>query len=349
MEPKRQTVAIDVMGGDRGLPSMIDGIARAIQLFGDQIEDLILVGDEPQISKLIASKRLIFSSRHIEILPTTEEISMDDKPMFALRHKKSASMFAAIDLLKNKQVDGVLSCGNTACLVAGGTLKLRMMPGVDRPALATVIPNPSHPFVLIDVGANPSTSAKSFVHNAVLGTQYYNTAINNMECPRVGLLTIGTEEGKGSDVVKEAHELLKRVNGRINYCGLIEGFQLFEGSVDVVVCDGFVGNILLKTIESLAKTFQKVLKKELVKSPLRLLGAVLASGAFRALKASITPDKFSGAPLLGLNGIVVKSHGSSSSEAIAHALVLTFKLAKLSHQNSFSDAIEKINSHLESK
>ena len=119
--------------------------------------------------------------------------------------------------------------------------------------------------------------------------------------------------------------------------------------MDVVVCDGFVGNILLKTIESLAKTFQKVLKKELVKSPLRLLGAVLASGDFRALKASITPDKFSGAPLLGLNGIVVKSHGSSSSEAIAHALVLTFNLAKLSHQNSFSDAIEKINSHLEYK
>jgi glycerol-3-phosphate acyltransferase PlsX len=342
-EPQRQVVAIDVMGGDTGILAMIEGICLAVKLFPNGIGDLVLVGDKTEIERQLAPYRSVFQDRRVEICHASESIGMAEKPMHALRYKKDSSMFKAIDLLKENRVSGVLSCGNTGCLVAGGALKLRAMPGIDRPALATAIPALANHFVLIDVGANPSTSAKSFVHNAVLGALYYKAAVNPNKNPCVGLLTIGTEEGKGSETVCEAHEMLKKINGEINYCGLIEGFHLFNGEIDVVVCDGFVGNILLKAIEALAETIKNYVKSEMKKNLLRMIGAFLASGAFRAMKRDLTADKYGGAPLLGLNGIVVKSHGSSSAEAVAHALRLTFKLSQMSNEHFLSNAIERVN------
>jgi glycerol-3-phosphate acyltransferase PlsX len=343
MKPKGQIVAIDVMGGDAGVPLMISGIKDSLRLFPDEIENLILVGDESEIAEQISLCKCDFSSRKVEICHASESINMAEKPMSALRNKKESSMFKAIDLLRDDRVSGVLSCGNTGCLVAGGTLKLRTMPGIDRPALATVIPAPNHHFVLIDVGANPATSTMSFVHNAVMGSMYYKTAISPEKNPRVGLLTNGTEEGKGSETICEAHEMLKKINGKINYYGLIEGFQLFDDEVDVVLCDGFVGNILLKTMEALAATIKNYVKSEMKKTLFRIIGAALANGAFRAMKKMLNSDKFGGAPLLGLNGIVVKSHGSSSSEAVAHALRLTFRLSKAKSENFLGSAIERVN------
>ncbi|MDR3144340.1 MAG: phosphate acyltransferase PlsX [Puniceicoccales bacterium] len=337
-----QAVAIDVMGGDGGVPRVMSGIALAVKLFPEEIGNLILVGDEREISgQLLRSKRLL--EKNIAICHASQAIDMSEKPMCALRYKKDSSMFKAIGLLKESRASGILSCGNTSCLVAGGTLKLRMMPGIDRPALATVIPAPTKHFVLIDVGANPSTSTRSFIHNAVMGSLYYKTAVNASAEPRVGLLTIGTEEGKGSESVREAHDTLKKISGEINYIGLVEGFQLFDDIVDVVVCDGFVGNILLKTMEALAGTIKNYVRAEMKKNFLRIIGGILAGGAFRAMKRDLTADKYGGAPLLGLNGTVVKSHGSSSAEAVAHALRLTFRLSKISSKNFLSNAIEKAN------
>jgi glycerol-3-phosphate acyltransferase PlsX len=221
-----------------------------------------------------------------------------------------------------------------------------MIPGVARPALASVIPAPANHFILIDVGANPATSIKSFVHNAVLGSLYYMAAINQNAQPRVGLLTIGTEEGKGGTCICEAHEMLKKVGSEINYCGLVEGFQLFNDVVDVVICDGFVGNILLKAIEGLSKAIKDHIRRRMKKNPLRMLGAWLAGGAFREIGRDLTADRYCGAPLLGLNGIVVKSHGSSSQEAIANALRLTFKLSKMNSKHFMSNAIERANALL---
>jgi glycerol-3-phosphate acyltransferase PlsX len=331
------------MGGDAGVSLMIKGMECSLRLFPDEIGALILVGDEVEIGDRISSCSRILRDKVVEVCHASDSIEMTEKPMSALRNKKESSMFKAIGLLKEGKVDGILSCGNTACLVAGGTLKLRMMPGIDRPALATVIPAPSHRFVLVDVGANPSTSPISFVHNAVMGSAYHKTAIDTTENPRVGLLTIGTEEGKGSETICEAHEMLKKINGEINYRGLIEGFQLFDDEVDVVLCDGFVGNVLLKTMESLAKTIKNYIKSEMKRNILRMIGAVLAGGAFRAMKRYLTADRYGGAPLLGLNGVVVKSHGSSSAEAVAHALRLTFRLSNTDRERHLCDAIERVN------
>jgi glycerol-3-phosphate acyltransferase PlsX len=343
MKSSEQVVAVDVMGGDAGVSQVIKGIARALKLFPNEIGNLVLVGDEDEIARQISSIKFPSLGKCIEICHAPQTINMAEKPMSALRNKKDSSMLKAIGLLKDGKVAGILSCGNTGCLVAGGTLRLRTMPGIDRPALATVIPAPGNHFVLIDVGANPSTSTINFVHNAAMGSLYYQNAVDSTKRPRVGLLTIGTEEGKGGEAIGEAHEMLKKINGEINYCGLIEGFQLFNDAVDVVVCDGFVGNILLKTIEALAGTIKNYVKAEMTKNPLRMLGAILANGAFRAMKRDLTADRYGGAPLLGLNGTVVKSHGSSSPEAVAYALRLTFRLAKIDNERILNVAIEKIN------
>jgi glycerol-3-phosphate acyltransferase PlsX len=337
-----RVVAVDVMGGDGGVSLVMGGVALAAKLFPAEIGKLVLVGDGNEIEKHLSRCKHL-SHGNVSICHASQAIDMSEKPMCALRYKKDSSMFRAIGLLKESNVSGVLSCGNTSCLVAGGTLKLRTMPGIDRPALATVIPAPVKHFVLIDVGANPSTSTRSFVHNAIMGALYYSTAVDASVSPRVGLLTIGTEEGKGSESVREAHELLKKVSGEINYVGLVEGFQLFDNIVDVVVCDGFVGNILLKTIEALAGTIKNYVRAEMKKSFLRMIGGILAGGAFRAMKRDLSADRYGGAPLLGLNGTVVKSHGSSSAEAVAHALRLTFRLSKISSGKFLSNAIENAN------
>jgi glycerol-3-phosphate acyltransferase PlsX len=251
-------------------------------------------------------------------------------------------MFRAIELVRDGHADGMLSCGNTGCLMAGGTLRLRTMPGIDRPALCTMIPAPEHAFALIDVGANPSSTAKNLVHNAVLGAHYFRTVMNS-ENPRIVLLTIGTEEGKGSDLICEAHRLLKLASKDVNYVGPIEGFQLFENVVDVVVCDGFVGNILLKSLEAVARTVKAYIKCEIRKNPLRMLGAALAAGAFSDIKTQLNPDKFNGAPFLGLNGTVIKSHGSSSVEGISSALKLACKTARATKFGNLGELIERVN------
>ncbi|MDR1595897.1 MAG: phosphate acyltransferase PlsX [Puniceicoccales bacterium] len=336
-------VAIDVMGGDGGAPLVMGGVARAVELFPREIGRLVLVGDKNEIARHLVHYARVARER-IEICHASQSIDMGEKPMSALRGKKDSSMFRAVGLLADGKVAGVLSCGNTGCLVASGTFKLRTMAGIDRPALASVIPSPDNHFVLIDVGANPSTSPLSFVQNAVMGSLYYKTAVNKNRNPRVGLLTIGTEEGKGSETIREAHGMLKKINGEINYCGLIEGFQLFKDGVDVVLCDGFVGNILLKTIEALAGTIKNYVKARMKKNLLRMLGAFLAGGAFRDMGKDLTADRYGGAPLLGLNGTVVKSHGSSSVEAVAYALLLTFRLVGVGNEHALSDSIGRVNS-----
>src|SRR5690606_15812673 len=255
----------------------------------------------------------------ISILHASEVIAMGDKPLQAIKRKKDSSMVRAIELVKSGQANVVLSCGNTGSLMAGGTIKLRTLEGVDRPALATVIPNQKKHFILIDAGANPEARPEHLVHNAILGSIYCRIALG-VESPRVGLLTIGTEEGKGNELTHLTHELLKRIRPMINYTGPIEGCHVFEYQVYVVVCDGFVGNILLKTCESLFHTLKGYLKDELTRTPVRKLGALLAMGAFKEMKAQLNPDTYGGAPLLGLKGNVLKAHGSSNRIAIMNAI-----------------------------
>jgi len=190
---------------------------------------------------------------------------------------------------------------------------------VERPALAVAIPREGGYFILIDAGANPTSEALHLMHNAVMGSNYAR-AVLGAEKPRVGLLTIGTEEGKGTPLTNEAHELLKKTTGVINYTGPLEGFQIFRDHVDVVVCDGFVGNSMLKSWESMAKFIRNLLTEELKRNPLRAAGYVLAKGAFDAMKERLNPDRYGGAPLLGVRGNILKAHGSSNRYAWASAI-----------------------------
>lgn len=312
-----QRIAVDAMGGDLGPAEVVEAVRLALSRLPNLLP-ITLVGDELLLRPLIASAGLS-SHPSVALHHASEVITMEDGVMNAIKGKRDASMFRAMELVKSGQASAVVSTGNTKIMVAAGTLKLRTLDGVERPALAPVLPRENGHFVLIDAGANPDASAQHLVHNSILGTHYCRVVLG-VERPRVGLLTIGTEEGKGNALIAEAHEALKRLGGLINYVGPVEGFQVFCDEVDVVVCDGFVGNICLKSWESLSKFFSGLLREKLRANPLRAAGAFLAQGAFAELKARIKPERYGGAPLLGLRGVMLKAHGSSNREAIMNAI-----------------------------
>ncbi|MAV39006.1 MAG: phosphate acyltransferase PlsX [Puniceicoccaceae bacterium] len=313
------TIAVDVMGSDKGPTEFV----RALVYLKSQESlhsDLILVGRKKLIERMIAVKDRYLQKERLEILDASEVISMDEKPIAALKQKKDSSMLKAIELVKSKRADAMVSCGNTGAMMAGGTLRLRPIEGVERPALAAIIPSKKDPFIFLDVGANPESDPKHLVHNAILGSHYARARLG-IQSPRVGLLTIGTEQGKGTATIAKTHSYLSQLSESINYTGLIEGFQLFDGDIDVVVCDGFVGNILLKSSESLFSLIGETIKKELLRNIKRKIGAALSASAFKNMKAQLNPDERSGAPLLGLNGHIIKSHGSSNAVAIASSII----------------------------
>lgn len=311
-----RTIAVDVMGSDQGPLEVIEGVKLALEQY-PEISALALVGIQSEIETFL-KKCGISGHPKLSIKHASEVVAMDDKPTQSLR-KKDASMMVALDLVKAGECAAMLSCGNTGSLMAGATIKLRPMPGVERPALSTVVPSKDHLFILIDAGANPDTNPKQLVHNAILGSIHCKVELG-IEKPKVGLLTIGTEEGKGTERIQETHKYLKSLGDLINYSGLIEGFHVFEREVDVVVCDGFVGNILVKTCESIFHILKDLFIKELTANLLRRLGAILCLGAFKSIKHKFNPDRFGAAPLLGINGIVLKAHGSSNRWGIMNAI-----------------------------
>jgi glycerol-3-phosphate acyltransferase PlsX len=311
-------IAVDAMGGDLGPDEVVAAAKLALEKHPD-LNPVTLVGNEAILAPLLVKFGLKVGPR-LSIHHAPEVITMDDKPLVALKRKKDSSMVHAIELVKSGEAAGVVSCGNTGALMAAGTLRLRTLEGVSRPALAAVVPREGGHFVLVDVGANPEARPEHLVHNAILGS-HYSRVILGVESPRVGLMTIGTEEGKGNALSAETGELLKRIGTLVNYAGPIEGFHVFAEHVDVVVCDGFVGNIMIKSWESLVRFFSDVLRTELKANPMRAAGALLSRGAFRALRDRISPERYSGAPLLGLNGIVLKAHGSANRQAIENALL----------------------------
>jgi glycerol-3-phosphate acyltransferase PlsX len=310
-------IAVDSMGGDLGPAEVVAAVQLALQQIPD-LRPIILVGDEAILDPLLAEHGLVRNER-LSVLHAAETVTMEDSPMVVLRRKKDSSMVRAIELVKNGEADVVVSCGNTGALMTVGTLRLRTIDGVTRPALAAVVPRKGGHFILIDAGANPEAKAEHLVHNAILGSHYCRVVLG-VESPRVGLMTIGTEEGKGNALISEANEMFKRIGTVVNYCGPIEGFQVFEEHVDVVVCDGFVGNVMLKTWESLVSFVRGILRDELSSNLLRKAGAWLSKGAFEALKQRINPERYGGAPLLGLKGNILKAHGSSNRRAILSAI-----------------------------
>lgn len=341
------------MGGDLGPAEVVAAVKLALNQF-PHLNPITLVGDEEKLGPLMAKAGLRQNSR-LSLVHASEVITMDDKPLMALKKKRDSSMVRAIELVKNGDAGVVVSCGNTGALMAGGTLRLRTMEGIARPALAAVVPREGGHFVLIDAGANPEARPEHLVHNAVLGSHYCRVMLG-VTNPRVGLMTIGTEEGKGNALIAETNEQLKRVSGIINYAGPIEGFHVFAehddgvsngqapaGGVDVVVCDGFVGNIMVKSWESLVRFFSCILRDELKANPVRATGAWLSRGAFHALRERVNPERYGGAPLLGLRGNIFKAHGSSNRHAIKSAVRAANEIIKAEMNHRIEADIARVN------
>ena len=320
-EAQKRTIAIDAMGGDKGPEEVVKAVRLALNK-GLSHLSLVLVGQEDLLRQHLKAHRLEGEPR-VSVAHASEVIGMDEKGVAAYKRKKDSSMVRAIEMVKDGRAQAAVSCGNTSALTACSTLSLRRLPGVERPALASVWPSRQQHFVILDVGANPASEPEHFVHNAVLGSHFCRLTLGR-ERPRTGLLSIGTEESKGHKTIQQANELLRAVGDLINYKGPIEGFDVFENEVDVIVCDGFTGNVLLKTCESLSKTLRSIVKDEVLgkpwRHPWRMAGGVLIRGAFKNVKERLNPDRYAGAPLLGLQGNVIKSHGSSNMHGIASAI-----------------------------
>lgn len=323
-------LALDVMGGDHGPGVVVAGALSALEST-PAIRELILVGNEKE---MLAARPDLVGRDRVRLLSASEVVTMEDGPMEVLRRKKDSSMARAVELVASEQADAVLSCGNTGCLLAASTIKLRRLRGLDRPGIATVIPTPENEFVLIDAGANVEAKPIHLVHHAIMGSVYSREVLGYSR-PRVGLLCNGTEESKGNSLTQEAYRLCRQLD--LQFIGNVEGHDLFAGKVDVVVADGFVGNITLKTAESLATGMFRLLKRELMAGPVRRLGAWLARGAFRAIRSRMDPDMYGSAPLLGVGGVVFKSHASASQRAIANGI----RLATETFQHHVNDVIEE--------
>jgi len=315
-------IAVDVMGGDHGCGVVIAGVKSALEENKD-ITVIYLVGNKAEIHAALPPRG--FRDHRVRIIHTTEVVEMDDKPVIALRKKKDSSIARAAELVSDGKADALISLGNTGGIFAAGTFKVGRIPGVDRGCIATVIPRQNNEFVLLDAGANIECKPFHLAQFAVMGN-VYSREILKRKNPRVGILSIGTEETKGNELTLETFKLCKKLD--LNFIGNVEGHDLFKDHVDVVVCDGFVGNIVLKTVESLAVAMFSMLKRELMHSAQRKLGAYLAKGAFHSIRRRMDPEVYGGAPLLGFNGLVFKAHASARERAVTSAIRVTANAVK---------------------
>ncbi len=307
-------IAVDVMGGDHGCGVVMAGAKRALDA-NDQISALYLVGDKAAIHAALPPGG--FRDHRVRVIHASEVLTMEDKPVAAVRRKKDSSIARAVELVHEGKADAVVSLGNTGGIFAAATFKLGRITGVDRGGIAAIMPTCQREFVLLDAGANIECKPIHLAHFAIMGS-IYSREILGCKNPRVGVLSIGTEDTKGNELTLEAFRLCKQLE--LNFIGNVEGHDLFRGRVDVVVCDGFVGNLVLKSCESLAVAIFSMLKDELTANPRRKLGAMLAQNAFRTIRRRMDPDAYGGAPLLGFNGAVLKAHGAARERAIANAV-----------------------------
>lgn len=309
------TLALDAMGGDHG-PHVV--VPAALSVLAEQADlTLILVGDKDAIAHELRANNAVVNDR-LQIHHASQRVEMDEPPAQALRGKKDSSMRVAINLVKEGRAQACVSAGNTGALMATARYVLKTLPGIDRPAIISTLPTMTGHTHMLDLGANVDSSAEHLFQFAVMGSVLVS-AVDNIERPRVGLLNIGEEEMKGNEVVKSAARMLAAAPD-INYVGFVEGDDINKGVVDVVVCDGFVGNVALKTIEGVAKMISHYMKREFKRSLMTQLVGMLAMPVLKAFRAKIDPRLYNGASLVGLQGIVIKSHGGADAFAFANAI-----------------------------
>lgn len=308
-------IALDVMGGDHAPQNPMGGVKLALESL-PQIDRIFLVGVPEVIEREMATQGI--ASPKLEIVPALQVVDMSDSGLDAVRRKKDSSISRAVDLVKDGKADAVVSAGHTGAAVTASLIKLRTLPHIERPAIASIMPSVTHSWVLIDAGANPDSLPEHLVQNALMGSAYARHVLGRAE-PRVGLMSNGTEEEKGNSLCKEAGKLLRGTPG-IRFIGNVEGHDLWQEPPDVVVCDGFTGNIILKTSEALAEALISMIKGEIMASKITMIGGKLAKPAFKRVHKRISADEAGGMPLLGLNGITIIAHGGASAYAMKNAL-----------------------------
>lgn len=318
-------IALDAMGGDFAPRVLVEGAYIAKSSLD---VDLVLVGDESKIREVVGGREPLF-----EIVHTEEAISMDDHPAQAIKSKKRASLVLAVEMLRNQKVDAVVSAGNTGAFVACASLILGTIPGIERPSIGITIPTLKHPVFIIDVGANVDCKPIYLYQFAIMGMSYLRSVLG-IDNPRVGLMNIGSEETKGNSLTKSTYTILKNLP---NFVGNIEGNDIFEDKADIVVCDGFIGNILLKFAEGFASTFEKMIKSALADSSIPRSARIFVDNAINNAFSMYDFAEYGGTPLLGVKGVCIVAHGRSDAKAIYNSI----KVAKMSVESNLLEEIEK--------
>lgn len=322
-------IAVDAMGGDNAPKAVVEGCKEAVLEYGVEV---FLVGLRHEIEKYMGKDNI--ESQKIHIVEANEIITNEESPVNAIKHKKDSSMVIGLKLVRENTCDAFLSAGSTGAFLAGSLLRVGRIKGIDRPALAPVIPTTKGGCMLIDAGANVDCKPKNIMQFALMGSIYMEKVMG-ISSPRVGLLSVGSEEGKGNELTKQSYELLKSCN--VNFIGNIEARDISYGICDVCVCDGFVGNVVLKNTEGLASALMSMIKEEITKSALSKFGALLLKNSFIGLKKRFDYKEYGGAPFLGIDGIMIKAHGSSDKKAIKNAI----RQARLLYDNQCIEKIAK--------
>lgn len=328
------TLAVDAMGGDHGLQVTVPAVARVLARHSDL--HVLMVGDPEALALALGKERLRKHDR-VTVVAASQVVTMEDSVAVALRSKKDSSMRVAINQVKEGHAQAAVSAGNTGALMAVSRFVLKTLPGVDRPAICTAIPTATGHCHMLDLGANVDSGAGHLLQFAMMG-QAVVRAVDGNKTPKVALLNIGEEDLKGNEQIKEAAALLQQT-ADLNYVGFVEGNGIFLGEVDVVVCDGFVGNVSLKTMEGVAKMIGGMIREETRRSPLRLLSGLFALPLLGGLKKRMDPDSYNGASLVGLNGVVVKSHGGTSVNGFSCALEVALLEARRNVPALIRDAL----------
>jgi len=333
-------IAVDAMGGDYAPDVVIQGLAEALNEYS-VISKILLVGDAERIDGLIDQHGLKGHEK-LEVVHASQVIEMHEASTLALRGKKDSSITVCANLAKQGKVDAIVSAGHTGAAVASSVIRMRTLEGIDRPGIATVFPAPQGSFVLLDAGANPECSPENLAQFAIMG-EIYARKILKIDKPRVGLLSNGEEKSKGTELTKEAYKLLQTVPN-IDFIGNIEGKEIFDGQADVVICDGFTGNVVLKCCEGIAKALFKMLRDKLERNPKRKVGALLAKNAFKEVKEISDYAEYGGAPLLGVNGTCIIGHGGSCSKAVKNAIRVASEIVQHGVNNEIIERVKEYKS-----